>query len=251
MWNWFGKTDVGQKRENNQDCFEGKILSAGALLCVVCDGMGGAAGGSLASTVARDAFFEHISTNIENTEKNDICTLLDDALAFANTAVYEKAESDKELEGMGTTLCAVLACDGMLYCLSVGDSRIYVVKENSMSRLSHDHSFVQTLVDSGQISEEEARVHPNRNIILKAVGTEKSVKGDVFALDEEKVDKILICSDGLCGYVDDEETSKVLFESDSCESAAGVLVDKANEAGGFDNITVVVMEKEHINEVNS
>ncbi len=251
MWSWFGKTDVGQKRENNQDCFEGKILSAGALLCVVCDGMGGAAGGSLASSIARDAFFEYVDNNIENTEKNEICTLLSDALAFANTAVYQKAESDKELEGMGTTLCAVLAFDGMLYCLSVGDSRIYVIKENSMSRLSHDHSFVQTLIDSGQISEEEARVHPNRNIILKAVGTEKSVEGDVFVLDEERVDKILICSDGLCGYVEDEETSRVLSDSESCESAVSALVDKANDMGGFDNITVIVMEKQSDDEHNS
>lgn len=249
MWSWFGKTDVGQKRENNQDCFAAKLLSNGDLLCVVCDGMGGAAGGSMASSLASVAFFEYIDANIDNTEKNDICTLLNDALASANKCVYEKASSEKELAGMGTTLCAVLVHEGTLFCVSVGDSRIYLVKDNELSRLSHDHSFVQTLVDSGQLSEEEARIHPNRNIITRAVGTEKSVDGDVFVLDEACADKVLVCSDGLCGYVEDEDTKEILKVSESCESAVNALVDKANLAGGFDNITVVVMEK--ISDINS
>jgi len=251
MWSWFGKTDVGQKRENNQDCFKAETLKSCDLLCVVCDGMGGAAGGNTASSIASEAFFEYVDKNIENTEENDICTLLNDALADANTQVYEKAKNDKELLGMGTTICAVLVHESKLYCLSVGDSRIYLVKENLLSRLSHDHSFVQTLVDSGQISEQEARVHPNRNIITKAVGTERSVEGDIFVLNENCADKILICSDGLCGYVEDEETSRLLSEANSCESAVCALVDKANDMGGFDNITVIVMERKHDDTENS
>jgi protein phosphatase len=111
-----------------------------------------------------------------------------------------------------------------------------------MTRLSHDHSYVQTLVDAGQITEEEARNHPNRNIITKAVGTENSVDGDVFVLDETCADKILICSDGLCGYVDDVKTEEIINNCRNCEEAVNALVDKANEAGGFDNITAVIME---------
>jgi protein phosphatase len=203
--------------------------------------MGGAAGGSLASSTAANAFSEYVLENIQ-TYKDDICTLLSDALASANGCVYEKAQADRELSGMGTTICAVLALGEKLYCLSVGDSRIYLLKNGRMTRLSHDHSYVQTLVDAGQITEEEARNHPNRNIITKAVGTENSVDGDVFVLDETCADKILICSDGLCGYVDDVKTEEIINNCRNCEEAVNALVDKANEAGGFDNITAVIME---------
>lgn len=241
MWNWFGKTDVGLKRENNQDCFKVSKTQNGALLCVVCDGMGGAAGGRVASSTAADAFSEYVLENI-NTHEESICTLLADALSNANKCVYEKAKEDKELSGMGTTMCAVLALGDKLYCISVGDSRIYLVKNCTMSRLSHDHSYVQTLVDGGQITEEEARNHPNRNIITRAVGTEEKVEGDVFVLDEICADRILICSDGLCGYVDDSDTQQIINSNEYGEVAVNALVDKANEAGGFDNITAVIME---------
>ena len=242
MWNWFGKTDVGLKRENNQDCFKVSKTQNGALLCVVCDGMGGAAGGRVASSTAADAFSEYVLENI-NTHEESICTLLSDALSNANKSVYEKAREDKELSGMGTTMCAVLALGDKLYCISVGDSRIYLVKNGTMSRLSHDHSYVQTLVDGGQSTEEEAGNHPNRNIITRAVGTEEKVEGDVFVLDETCADRILICSDGLCGYVDEDEIAKVCLGEDDAQRCCERLVDIANAAGGPDNITVVVHKK--------
>ena len=156
------------------------------------------------------SFIEYVEKNIENKQDEEICTLLSDALLEANAFVFDKAQKDEALLGMGTTLCAVLLHENVLYCLSVGDSRIYVVKNDNLLRLSHDHSFVQTLVDSGQISEEEAKNHPNRNIITRAVGTEKSVEGDVFVIDGLSLDKVLICSDGLCGYVEDSETENIL-----------------------------------------
>lgn len=243
MWICCGKTDIGKTRENNQDCFKIQDFSNGDKLSVVCDGMGGAAGGSVASNLASDTFAQYVKKNIENTQKDEICTLLSDALLESNKSVYEKAQNQSELLGMGTTLCAVLVHEDSLYCLSVGDSRIYIVKNDTLVQLSHDHSFVQTLVDSGQLSEEEAKTHPSRNIITKAVGTEKSVEGDFFVLEQSCADKVLICSDGLCGYVADKETEDILKTDKTCQDKTSLLVDRANDVGGFDNITVVLMEK--------
>ena len=239
--NFCGKTDVGLKRNNNQDCFGICEINDDAVLMVVCDGMGGAAGGSEASTLACDVFTEHVRENFAASDCKS--KLLLEAQMKANEAVCEKAEKVSGLDGMGTTIVAALY-DGKKYtCLWVGDSRIYALTKGAIKQISHDHSFVQALVDSGNITSEEAKTHPNRNIITKAIGTMKDVEGDVCEFPDSELDGILLCSDGLCGYVEEERICDICNnEGDACKCVEK-LVLAANAAGGSDNITVIVHKK--------
>lgn len=237
-----GKTDVGKKRESNQDNFSIKKTENGFVLCTVCDGMGGANGGSLASELAQSVFEEYIESKIGCCDKESIPELLQTALAKANEAVFSKSESDASLQGMGTTLVSCLCDEKKYYCITVGDSRIYAIGKKCVNQLSHDHSYVQRLVDSGAITADEARNHPNRNIITKAVGTEKEIVGDVFTADVEDVRGLLLCSDGLCGYIDHQKLEKICLENDDPEKCAATLVEAANSESGADNITAVVIK---------
>ena len=235
-----GKTDVGRKRNNNQDCFLIKELGENLILMIVCDGMGGAAGGSEASTTAANEFAAYIEQQLQIGKTESYLTVLENALEKANKSVGDMAKSSKELNGMGTTLvCAVF--DGeSYYCLWVGDSRIYAITANGLSQISHDHSFVQTLVDSGTITPDEAKVHPNRNIITKAVGTDSTIAGDVSKIEAQNVKGLMLCTDGLCGYVEEAEITKICLGEEDAQKCCECLVDVANNAGGPDNITVVV-----------
>ena len=237
----FGKTDTGVVRDNNQDSFR-TVTKNGLSLCVVCDGMGGAAGGSTASNTACDAFvekaFELIEENTENTEYADILTR---AVKYANHKVYSLAKSDKELSGMGTTLCAILADGKKIYAVSVGDSRIYMFDGGEVFQISHDHSYVQVLVDSGAITKEEGRTHPNKNIITRAIGTNEDVECDSYLMNFD-ADGFLLCSDGLTNYVT-ENLLKEFFYTHSGDPSllADSLINYANNAGGSDNITVLLL----------
>lgn len=239
--NFCGKTDVGLKRDNNQDCFLIRELGENIILMVVCDGMGGAAGGSEASTVAAEVFAEYVCGNFENTECRS--KLLLDAQIKANDAVCDKAQTVSGLDGMGTTIVAALY-DGEKYtCLWVGDSRIYALTKGVIKQISHDHSFVQALVDSGNITSEEAKNHPNRNIITKAIGTSRNIEGDVCEFPDSELDGILLCSDGLCGYVEEDRICDICNNENDAEKCVEKLVAAANDVGGTDNITVIVHKK--------
>lgn len=241
--NFYGKTDVGLKRETNQDCFVIENITENVLLMIVCDGMGGANGGSEASSLAAKSFSDYVKENFENTDKYEYTVLLTKALEKANEKVLEKASSGKEYEGMGTTLVCALY-DGESYnCLWVGDSRIYVFRTEGVVQISHDHSFVQSLVDSGNITTEEAKTHPNRNIITKAVGIENGVAGDVCRLSAEEFDGLLLCTDGLCGYVEEKDIYEALRTKKDAAECCEKLVELANKSGGNDNVTVVVHRK--------
>lgn len=238
--NFYGKTDVGLKRKTNQDCFVIENITENALLMIVCDGMGGANGGSEASSLAAKTFSDYVKDNFEGTDKHEYARLLTEALVKANEKVLEKASSGKQYEGMGTTLVCALY-DGENYnCLWVGDSRIYAFKVEGIVQISHDHSFVQSLVDSGNITVEEAKIHPNRNIITKAVGIENGVGGDVCRLSADEFDGILLCTDGLCGYVEEKDIYEVLRTKKDTAECCEKLVDIANKSGGNDNVTVIV-----------
>lgn len=237
-----GKTDIGKQRDNNQDNFGVKELEGGLVLCTVCDGMGGANGGRTASTLAQTTFDAYIEENIAGCEKSEILTLLQKALDEANAALIGKAREDAMLHGMGTTLVSCL-CDGQCYfCITVGDSRIYAITDDEVVQLSHDHSYVQSLVDSGAITQEEAKTHPNRNIITKAVGTDEVISGDVFSIECEKVKGLLLCSDGLCGYLEHKDLQKICLEYDEPEKCVSKLVERANFESGADNITAVIVK---------
>lgn len=244
---FYGKTDVGKKRSNNQDSFKICALESGAVLAVVCDGMGGAAGGSQASSTACETFCNVILQNEsalmdenknlkENTARNALIT----AANKANTMVFNMSLKDPSLAGMGTTLAACLIYKDIFMAVNVGDSRIYAVYPHIARRVSKDHSYVQALVDEGVISEEEAKDHPKRNIILRAVGVDDHVETDFFSMNAD-MDYVLLCSDGLTNYIDDRTLDK-FFAQGTAEEKVNALVDFANASGGSDNITAVVID---------
>lgn len=240
-----GKTDIGRCRSSNQDSF--LIRQIGAMtLGVVCDGMGGANGGNVASALAANTFADVIGAGIvtfgDTATDEELTTLLREALDAANEAVYGRAKADERLAGMGTTLCAVLTDGEHIHAVNVGDSRMYYFTDDGIVQLSHDHSFVQALVDTGSITPEEARTHPNKNIITRAVGTAITVEGDYYDMDFPGK-AMLLCSDGLTNFVEDERLYKLYAEAADVGSLTDAYVAEANENGGGDNITALVMQK--------
>ena len=251
-----GKTDIGMKRNVNQDSFKCTEFNSTTVLAVVCDGMGGAAGGEIAGKLAAETFTEFVSTyekeltkkkNISRADETKIKGILKNAVAKANRAVYEKASEDISLKGMGTTLVATLLCCNTLFTINVGDSRMYLINEGSIRQVSHDHSYVQFLIDTGRISEEDARKSNNRNIITRAVGTEEYVEADVYVNRAATSGYVLLCSDGLVNHVPAEEMYNTISDigDDVTEEAIDECIDTlilaANTAGGSDNITAVLL----------
>ncbi len=248
--NYFGLTDVGCVRQTNQDCFRIERIGSCTLFSV-CDGMGGAAGGSTASTVACDTFAHSVEKALSADRPGipsdeTLLHAMSAALSDANQAVFALAASDKELSGMGTTLCAVLVTERenqkRLCAANVGDSRIYLFQDGKIAQLSHDHSYVQALVDNGTITPDESKHHPNKNIITRAVGTSDSVEGDCFLLDFD-ADGFLLCSDGLTNFVSDDELNARFAQYTNSEETVKALIEDAKQAGGGDNITAVLVRR--------
>lgn len=204
--------------------------------------MGGAAGGKTASETAAAEFVRSVSEFTANGEKTENYeAVMRKALERANTAVYEMAENSRELAGMGTTLCAVLSDGKKIWAVSVGDSRIYMFSGGKIVQISHDHSYVQALIDSGAITKEESFGHPNRNIITRAVGTGESVECDSYEMDF-CADAFLLCTDGLTNYVSDDELNSIFCQYlNDGETLVNILIDSANAGGGGDNITAAVI----------
>lgn len=249
----YGTTDKGIKRSANQDSFFAKEIAESLALVVVCDGMGGAAGGAVASSTAISAFTEKAVAFAKKSynEETKCFTVsaeeIEGALALAakcaNTAVYEKAKSDDTLSGMGTTLAAAFVTSDILYGINVGDSRIYIFNNGgAIRRLSKDHSLVQYLVDMGEISELEAKYNSRRNIITRAIGIAEDVDCDTFVAIAEN-SRVLICSDGLTAHLDDSAMEKLLCDfTMSLDDVCNTFITLANQAGGTDNITTVAVE---------
>lgn len=239
-----GVTDIGLKRKSNQDCFRIHTTKR-YTAAVVCDGMGGAKGGSTASRTAAAVFMKSLRSSLaaidpERVTTGDIDRILANSLNLANTAVYEKAGTSDAYEGMGTTLVAAVCMGGKAYVVNTGDSRLYAVKGEKITQVTKDHSFVQFLVDSGAISEREAANHPQKNIILKVVGVSESTECDVFNITD--FDYLLLCTDGLSNVVSKEEMLNVLTDGLDDTTKLNILIDLANERGGADNITAVVFD---------
>ncbi len=251
---YYGMTDVGSVRSQNQDTYgyseiHLKGSQSPALLAVVCDGMGGAASGDLASVTARDCFLTYVKRQIEAFD-DDLASvrnipfekILTDGTKYANKEVRNLSMQDPENLGMGTTLVAFLRVDSKLYAVNVGDSRMYILRDGALERVSHDHSFVQQLVDSGSITEEQAMVHPERNVILRAVGVSADIKPDAFFV-ETMPERVLLCSDGLCGMVEDAVLLIALSDFERTpEEICNEYIRLANDAGGRDNITAFVAD---------
>lgn len=236
----YGRTDVGKVRSNNQDSFRIEYTDE-FTIGIVCDGMGGAAGGSTASNTACETFSRFVREQLESgVVSDDFEEMLRKGVEKANEKVYNVSRSDKDLEGMGTTLCAFITDTKNVWAISIGDSRLYMFSGGKAYQLSHDHSYVQVLIDSGAITKEESRNHPNKNIITRAVGTQKEVECDTFVMPFS-MDGLLLCSDGLTNYVTDDELGELFCQySNEIETLADTYIDKANAGGGGDNITVLI-----------
>lgn len=238
----YGKTDIGKVRESNQDCFVLSTDGALPVWAVVCDGMGGVSGGYYASSTAAASFTHSMEASFEGLKPRQIENLLREAISVANTGVYEAACAQSDLTGMGTTLVAALVLDETAYVAHVGDSRAYLIGKDGAHRLTVDHSVVQQLVQIGQITEDEARVHPEKHMITRAVGVKESVDADVHSFRLKKGDRLLLCTDGLTNFISDDELAALAAEHPEAEEAVAALIETALQRGGSDNITAVILQ---------
>lgn len=234
----FGKTDIGAYRESNQDAFEAGVFETGDCWAVVCDGMGGVSGGQVASKICVEKVTDSIKRGYRsNMTIKTAQNLLNSAICAANASVFDEAQKDKTLSGMGTTVVAVMVIRGIAVIAHVGDSRAYLVRDD-IKLVTKDHSLVQYLVDSGKITEDEAKVHPDRNVITRAVGILSFVDVDFDIVDVDE-NSILVCTDGLSGSVENNKILDVIKEFG--ESSADVLIETAIKSGSRDNITAVLL----------
>lgn len=240
-----GNSDIGKTRQINEDSFRCGQMSDGTIWAVVCDGMGGAAGGEIASKTAADMVAKKIQLCYrKESEITSIRNILSSAITTANVAVYDKAVEDPTLKGMGTTIVACIIKDGMACFAHVGDSRAYYISKDEIKQITKDHSLVQMMLDSGQITEEEYEHSSFKNIILKCLGTEEKLDNDFIEFTMmfyNEGDAFFICSDGLSNCV----SSDVIFDiinNMPLDKAVNTLINEANSNGGYDNITVVAMK---------
>lgn len=238
----FAKSDIGKARDMNQDSYYVSQPSETVGLYIVADGMGGYNGGEIASKLAIISAKNYIENNFVKTEhsKEELQNLVKNAIEYANMVVYEKSKEDKSLEGMGTTIEVVLACENRIYIGHIGDSRVYRIRKNIIRKLTTDHSYVEKLVREGTITKEEAIHHPKKNMLMKALGCNSLVEPDVMYKGFLKDDKLLMCSDGLTNMISENEIYDILLNNPT--EPANVLINKANEQGGYDNITTIVVD---------
>ncbi len=239
---YWGLTDAGCVRPQNQDAYQIVQLDKNTLLCVVCDGMGGAKSGNVASSLALDVFVEEIRntwTAGMNQEKTD--QMLEAAVKLANFTVFDQAMQFEEFNGMGTTLVALLIQDQQVTVINVGDSRAYLVSRAGIRCLTKDHSLVQMMVDRGELTPERARTYPGKNYITRAIGTDNLVESDIFHLDVERGDSLLLCSDGLSNLMDDQEILFEVVHGVNKQYCCQRLLDIAKNRGAPDNVTCILV----------
>ncbi len=237
------KTDKGKIRESNQDAYAVGELPGEVAWAVVCDGMGGAAGGNIASALAVKVISDKITSCFnEKMRESSIKNLLDSAITAANIEVYDMADSHSELYGMGTTVVCAIVRQDTAYIAHAGDSRAYIAGNDEVKQITTDHSMVQDLVDRGKITAEEAEHHPNKNIITRAVGVDKRIDIDFDQFDLNESETLILCTDGLSNYVSTNELLEDIKDG-QYYAFADRLVKRANNNGGGDNITVVAIAK--------
>ena len=241
MQSW-GLTDVGCVRKQNQDAFHIEKLGHGALLCVVCDGMGGAKSGNVASSLASEVFVQEVKRSWSGHADWDKCDMiLRSAVKLANFTVYDQAKQFEEFEGMGTTLVAALIRKGQASIVNVGDSRCYGISNGSIRQITKDHSVVQMMVDRGELTPETAKSYPGKNLITRAVGTEPTILCDLYRQELEKGSYLLLCSDGLSNMLDDQEMLFEVLHDGDIESCLDHLLQISLQRGAPDNITAVLL----------
>jgi len=259
----FARTDVGQVREHNEDNFlvadltkrvrglqeENRVVAVGknGNIVAVCDGMGGAAAGEVASQLAVDIIYEKMIEDVTpetQLTRNEIARRLVRAVEAAGLRIFEAAKSDRTRRGMGTTVTAAALVDDHLFLAQVGDSRGYLLREGNLVQVTRDQSLVNQLIEAGQLTEEEAETFEHNNIILQALGTAETVQVDLTFAELRRGDMLMLCSDGLSGMVRNDEIREVLRSFEDPLEACKSLTERANQAGGHDNITVVVAKFE-------
>ncbi len=236
----FAVTDIGKKRTINQDYVYNTDDSIGCFsnLYIVADGMGGHNAGDMASRIC----VETVCSSIADSEFTTPVSILEEAVRTSNDKVIEVARTSQEYEGMGTTLVISTVLEGVLYVANIGDSRLYLLRE-SLEQITEDHSLVEEMVKSGELAKENVRSHPNKNIITRALGIGADVEADYFQMEVMENDIILMCSDGLTNMIEDIDIEYTIKSNrDNLQKAIIELLSKANEAGGRDNITVLVVK---------
>ena len=239
---YWGITDPGCIRTQNQDAYQTEMLDKNTLLCVVCDGMGGAKSGNVASTLAVEVFVQEVKrTWVSGMDPDKADQMLTNAVKLANFTVYDQAQQFEEFTGMGTTLVAALVSGKFLTVVNVGDSRAYSITQEGVRQLTKDHSLVEMMVARGELTPEQARNYPGKNLITRAIGTESVVECDIFHRRLDGGECLLLCSDGLSNMVDAQE---ILFEvlhginkQSSCQRLLGI----AKNRGAPDNVTCVLI----------
>lgn len=232
------RTHVGLVRENNEDA----LLVREPSLFAVADGMGGYAAGEIASRSTIKAFEAATHSLRHGQEEQNIRKVMLEAFDKANTHVYKMAVSNESYSGMGTTMTALyLPGDGHGYCCHVGDSRLYLFRDDKLEQLTHDHTLVADLKEQGKITDEEAFVHPQRNILLQALGVEETVKADFFSFRLQEGDRLLLCSDGLSDMLRAAEISRIIGCADP-EQAADKLLEQSLDNGGRDNVSLILID---------
>ena len=236
----FARTDIGCVRKVNQDTFYCSTGPVGPLpnLFIVADGMGGHNAGDYASKYTIETFLDEVY----QTQESNLIQIVNDALQTANRRVLEKSLTDPALSKMGTTLVVAVIDGQTLYVANVGDSRLYLIS-SEINQVTEDHSYVADLLRAHELTEEEARNHPRKNIITRAIGVTADVKADFFEVDLEKGDRILMCSDGLSNMIEDPQLYEIVRNND-LQTATDILIETARENGGLDNITAVVISPE-------
>lgn len=235
------KTDIGLKRTSNQDSYAAGELPGSVAWAVVCDGMGGTNGGNFASSTAVKIISERISSSYrQGMSFTSIKNMFMSAIIAANVCVFEKANENPELSGMGTTVVVAIVADEHVYVAHAGDSRAYILSRGKLHQLTKDHSFVQEMVDSGKLTPDEAREDPRKNLITRALGVSEDLRIDFCEEQISEDDVLLICTDGLTNFVEPEEIYELTDDGKFYEFAER-LVNRANHNGGGDNVTVVTV----------
>ncbi len=233
-------TNIGLKRKTNQDFVFISEEPVGKLdnLFIVADGMGGHNAGDFASKYSVDKFVDHVKANTSDIP----ISIIRDAIEATNEAILEKTKHNEELKGMGTTFVVATIFGEHLYVANVGDSRLYIIDEG-IRQITKDHSLVQEMIETGKLDQDDVRTHPNKNVITRAIGADKRIVVDFFEVNLQKGSIILMCSDGLTNMLKDEEIMNIVVNNnDRLDVAIESLVDRANEQGGKDNISIIIVK---------
>ena len=236
----WGLTDPGCVRAQNQDVYQIEKLDGSTMLCLVCDGMGGAKSGNVASSLAADVFVQEVRRNWKHGLSDErIDQILQSAAKLANFTVYDQARQFEEFNGMGTTLVAALVHGKKATVIHVGDSRAYAITRDGIRQLTKDHSVVQMMLERGELTPQQARTYPGKNVITRAIGTEGIIQSDLTHLTLEKGDSLLLCSDGLSNTMDEQEILFELVHGVNKQYCCQRLLDIAKNRGAPDNVTSV------------